>query len=413
MALDIWSEEDLIELEFVRAKEIDAFVDQAILPETQRYNSDLYNGFTFKYPEMILEITTGTQYPVEPPSFDVTNSTLPREVIGGLREELRQIVLDDRKSSILYEWNHRAESDSLEPVAFPFTALRLVTATISRLQGFRAEAKYWRNSDGLPSYAKSLTNDAGDQDSIFELLGKTPEHICALVPSEFKVLHIEKVVRGDLTKDFQSQTLRIRHQLNNFSNSHLRKTILFKDRSHLKSREAMIEHLLQPHLTFHGTQRYVIPSIVRNGFLLPGDLNPLSNNEHGIRCGNTYGRGIYSSPSAHFALSYSSNDATATDISKYDGLKLIVCATTMGVAANVSRADNFRGRDHPIEGATSHVGYSNMEYIVFNRAQILPCMYISVSFLPLLRGLPGPRSCSSSNWRTELLRRVAAQETVP
>lgn len=416
MALNIWSEEDLVELEFIRAKEIDAFVDQAILPETQRYNSDLHNGFTFEYPEMILDITTGKHYPVEPPGFEVTNNTLPRLVIHGLREELRQIIVDDRKPSILDEWNHRAERDSLEPVGFLLTALRLVTATISRLQDFRAEAKYWRNSGGLPSsllssYAKALDNDTGNQDSILDLLGKTPEHICALVPSEFKVLHIEKVIRRDLARDFHSQTLRIHDQLNEFSATHLRKNIPVNHRFRLKSKEAMVDHLLQPHLTFHGTQRHVIPSIVRNGFLLPGDLNPLSNTEHGIRCGNTYGRGIYSSPSAHFALSYSDNEATATDISQYDGLKLIACATIMGVAAHVSSADNFRGRDHPVEGATSHVGYGEMEYIVFNRAQILPCKYISASFSsPLYTVSWVVDQCpSKQHGRTELSRHVAAQ----
>ena len=413
MALSNCSEEDLVELEFVRAREIDAFVDQGILPETQRYNRDLHNGFTFDYPEMILEITTGKHYPVEPLSFEITNSTLPRIVIDALREELRQIILDDRKPSILEEWNHRAECNNLEPVGFLLTALRLVTASISRLQDFRAEAKYWRNSSGLPpsllsSYAKALDNDIENQDSIFDLLGKTPEHICALVPSEFRVLHIEKVIRRDLARDFHSQSLRIRDQLTNFSANYLRKNIPAKHRHHLKSKEAMIDHLLQPHLTFHGTQRHVIPSIVRNGFLLPGDLNPLSNTEHGIRCGNTYGRGIYSSPSAHFALSYSDNDATVTDISKYNGLKLIVCATIMGVSAHVSSADSFRGRDQPVEGATSHVGFSKMEYIVFSRAQILPCMYILGLFLPLLCSPLDRRACSSRKRRSKLPRHVAA-----
>ena len=231
MALNTWSEEDLVELEFVRAREIDAVVDQGILPETQRYNSELHNGFTFDFPEMTMEITTGKHYPVEPPSFELTNSTLPRIVIDALREELRQIILDDRKPSILEEWNHRAECNNLEPVGFLLTALRLVTAGISRLQDFRAEAKYWRNSGGLPpsllsSYAKALDNDIENQDSIFDLLGKNPEHICALVPSEFKVLHIEKVIRRDLTRDFHSQSLRIRDQLTNFSATTFAKTYL-------------------------------------------------------------------------------------------------------------------------------------------------------------------------------------------
>ena len=124
----------------------------------------------------------------------------------------------------------------------------------------------------------------------------------------------------------------------------------------------------------------MFPSIVRHGFLLPGDLNPLNNSQHGIRCGNTYGRGIYSSPSADFALAYSDNDATVTDVSQYEGLKLIVCATTMGIAAQISRYDNWHTNDKPMEGATSHVGFSGMEYIVFDRAQILSCYVIHLDW---------------------------------
>lgn len=381
MVSEVWSDEDLVELHFVRAKEIDALVDQAILSEKQRYSDELHQGFTLRYPELVLEIVTGDHYPVKPLTFETTNSTLPRVVIDGLREELRQIVFDDEKPSLAEEWRNRAECDNLESADFPMTALHLITATISRLKDFRADEKYWRNSKGLPpSLIKTLDHDSGTLDSILEILDKTPEQICALVPPEFKVLHIEKVIRRDLTRDFNSQTHQIRAQLSSFSSAHLRKNIPIKQRSRLDTKKEMINHLLTPHLTFHGTQRHVIPSIVRNGFLLPGDLNPLDNTSHAIRCGNTYGRGIYSSPSAHFALSYSSNAAARTLPSLYDGLKLLVCATLMGVAARVSSLDNLRARDQPLEGATSHVGLSGMEYIVFHRAHILPCYVIHLDW---------------------------------
>ncbi|KAG6997823.1 hypothetical protein G7Y79_00037g073410 [Physcia stellaris] len=385
MVSEVWSDEDLVELHFVRAKEIDALVDQTILPEKQRYSDELHQGFTLRYPELVLEIVTGNHYPVKPLTFETTNNTLPRAVIDGLREELRQIVFDDEKPSLADEWRNRAECDNLESADFPMTALHLITATISRLKDFRADEKYWRNSKGLPpsllsSDPKTLDHDAGTVDSILEILGKTPEQICALVPSEFKVLHIEKVIRRDLTREFNSQTHQIRAQLSSFSSAHLRKNIPIEQRSRLDTKKDMINHLLTPHLTFHGTQRHVIPSIVRNGFLLPGDLNPLDNTPNAIRCGSTYGRGIYSSPSAHFALSYSSNAASRTLPSLYDGLKLLVCATHMGVAARVSGLDNLRARDRPLEGATSHVGLSGMEYIVFHRAHILPCYVIHLDW---------------------------------
>ena len=74
MVSEIWSDEDLVELHFVRAKEIDALVDQAILPEKQRYSDELHHGFTLRYPELILELATGDHYPVKPLTFETTNS---------------------------------------------------------------------------------------------------------------------------------------------------------------------------------------------------------------------------------------------------------------------------------------------------------------------------------------------------
>ena len=385
MASELWSEEDLIELDYIRAKEIDALVDQNMLSEKCRYETDIHQNLVFKYPEMVLDLTTGPHYPAEPLSFEIVNSTLPRVIIDGLREELRQIVLDDERPDILEQWHQRAQRDTLEPVEFPMTALHLVTATVSRLKDFRMEQKYWRNASGLPptlvsASAEAIDFDSGSRDSIFDMLGKTPENICNLVPSKFRVLHIEKIVRRDLTQEFQVEADKVRDRLQGFSTTHLRKCIQSNQRYRTKTKEAMIDYLVKPHLTFHGTQRHVVPSIVRHGFLLPGDLNPLNNSQHDIRCGNTYGRGIYSSPSADFALAYSSNDATVTDVSQYDGLKLIVCATTMGVSAQISSDDNWRTKDTPMEGATSHVGYSKMEYIVFDRAQILPCYVIHLDW---------------------------------
>lgn len=85
VASGIWSDEGLVELHFVRAKEIPALVDQAILPEKLRYSDELHEGFTLRYPELILEIVTGSHYLVKLLTFETTNNTLPRAVIDGLR----------------------------------------------------------------------------------------------------------------------------------------------------------------------------------------------------------------------------------------------------------------------------------------------------------------------------------------
>lgn len=195
MASKTWSDDDLVALQIVRAKEMDALVDQNMLLTMDRHNSDLHKGFTFEFPEMVLNLSTGSRYPVEPPMFDANNLMLPRVIIAALRKELRQIILEDRKASILEQWHNRARCDSLEPIEFPMTAVHLVTATVSRLKAFRADPKYWRNSSGLRpslvlSRAKADELDSGNRDSIFDILGKTAQNICGLVPSDFRVLHI-------------------------------------------------------------------------------------------------------------------------------------------------------------------------------------------------------------------------------
>lgn len=149
-------------------------------------------------------------------------------------------------------------------------------------------------------------------------------------------------------------------------------------------KEDLIEGLIKPQTKFHGTRRDYVPSIVRQGFLMPGSLDKLTAEHHGVRCGSTYGRSIYSSPSSDFSLSYtgSAQDGgiRATRPNEYDGLKLIVCATVMGTTSHVSRANNLRVSNKPIHQATSHTSFNELEYIVFSPAQILPCYVIHLDW---------------------------------
>ena len=92
------------------------------------------------------------------------------------------------------------------------------------------------------------------------------------------------------------------------------------------------------------------------------------------------GRGVYSSPSAEFSLSYSGSEALPTSPDGFWGMKLFVCATLMGLSVDMTRGDNWRERSEPYPGAHSHVGNSKYEYIVFDSAQILPCYVIHLDW---------------------------------
>lgn len=142
----------------------------------------------------------------------------------------------------------------------------------------------------------------------------------------------------------------------------------------------MVEYLVSPHLTFHGTSNEYVPSIFRNGFLKPGAKNSETREEHAVHCGSTYGRGIYSSPSAVFSLMYSGSSAQPTKPNGFWGLKLIVCATIMGRTREMDRKDNWREQSDSYEGADSHVGNRGQEDIVFSTEAILLVYVINLDW---------------------------------
>jgi hypothetical protein len=210
-------------------------------------------------------------------------------------------------------------------------------------------------------------------------LGKTPQEIAKLVPAGYRVQHVEEVVRKDLAIKFNNYREKLREELSHVPIRTLRKYVP-PELCHSSRLDDYVDHLSKPHLTFHGTQRRFVSSIVRHGFLRPGMKNPATNSEHDVRCGATYGRGIYSSPDALFSLSYSDWWCTKTKPEEYFGLKLLVCATLMGRSRLMFREDNWRTQDKPYWGADSHVGNSNLEYIVFRTEQILPVYVVHLDW---------------------------------
>lgn len=119
------------------------------------------------------------------------------------------------------------------------------------------------------------------------VLSKTPEQVCAQIPEQFRILHIESVVRSDLLARFLRCQSKIRKDLEKLPLNMLRGSLKRDTRMKLgkraKEQDTLIDHLITPDLTFHCTREDLIPSIVRQGFLMP-EL------ERDIRCGATYGK---------------------------------------------------------------------------------------------------------------------------
>lgn len=125
-------------------------------------------------------------------------------------------------------------------------------------------------------------------DAAFDLLGQTPQQISQGIPEYFRILHIESVVRGDLYVDFLTRKKELRKELLERQLSDLRRSTPLKSRAQIRGgsveKEMLVDGLLTPHLTFHGTRRDLVSSIICHGFLLPGDRVPLSNTNTSIRC---------------------------------------------------------------------------------------------------------------------------------
>ena len=151
-----------------------------------------------------------------------------------------------------------------------------------------------------------------------------------------------------------------------------------RSESHAKTKlartEGLIEDLVRTKVSLHGALVHLVASIVQSGFAKPGDKNDYSEVANEVRCGNSYGRGIHSSPSAEFAFTFSRSrlHAEATRPGDITSLRLIVCATLMGRARVVSHEDDWRKIAGPCEVYDSHVNLGGLEYIVFDSTSILP-----------------------------------------
>lgn len=222
------------------------------------------------------------------------------------------------------------------------------------------------------------------QDTAQHLLGKPIAQILKDIPGSLRVIHVEPVFRQDLVNKFLGRQQAIRADLEKCSIAELRHHISPSDFSKgrvVPTVEGMAEYISKPTVTFHGAPRAVVSSIVRNGFVVPGQTIRSSKQTLDVRCGSSYGVGIYSSPSLDYASLYgqggNSRDLNPGDI---PGFRMFVCATLMGRSLQVTR-DQTRGTKGVYdESAHSHISPNSLEYIVFKSTQIIPCYVLHIDY---------------------------------
>ncbi|KAK0307054.1 hypothetical protein LTR82_016095 [Friedmanniomyces endolithicus] len=229
------------------------------------------------------------------------------------------------------------------------------------------------------------------EDSAKHLLGQSIAEMCQKIPEYLRIIHVEPVFRNNLVHGFLTRQAEIKNDLLTSPTQELRRLVPpqeLKSRRLKDDKEGLADLLAQPKVTFHGAPRHVVSSIVRYGFLLPGSLIGKLGAPLQTANGATFGAGISSSPDPQYASSYmdyspgSSRQRTlrACVPSQVPGMRLLVCATLMGRALQVTRNEARRTTELQHNDAHSHVSPNGLEYVVFDARQIVPCYVLHLDY---------------------------------
>jgi hypothetical protein len=287
-------------------------------------------GFTIRFGKVHLEVVTGPGYPAKSP-LNITVTGLPYKEAIKTMETLTAIAEVKRGSLILFDLiddvcthlNGPEEDDEATMVAEDDVFQYITNADANRFMGRVT----------IDMIARRLAED-----------GVT-------------ILHTELVINSRLLRNFETMQARLASK--------------YRDRSG-------DSQFTSTEVVFHGTQRRFISNIITRGFIKPGDVMNNNGDKLQVRCGSTYGRGIYTSPDPRYSMSYS--DIADVADKRIPGQKLIVCAILMGrpLICHGSGAE-MKLKSRPADGYDSHMSPSKFEYIVFNPAQVLPLYVLHVT----------------------------------
>jgi hypothetical protein len=315
---------------------------------------------------------------------------MSRRYLDPLRQTLREI---------LYE---ALSKPTWSTMGFGVMLLQLGEKALSHVEAFQtSQAKLGiRHQQGTPAqigwdatssdWKSLLSNPLGVSlltvnDTAKFSLGKNITQILADLPSALRVVHVEPVFRNDLVAKFTRRRQEMRRHLETLRHGSLRQCVSTTKlrRGGGDTVEAMAEILSTPEVTFHGAPRKVMQSIVRYGFVIPGQKIGETGRANQIARGASSGIGIYSSPSIALASSYAydeTHNGEWRNPADVPGLRIVVCATLMGRPIQVTRDATRRTEGLFHEQADSHVSPNGLEYIVFSSAQIIPCYVLHLDY---------------------------------
>lgn len=293
-----------------RTEEAEAFNDvltQHLVSSIRDWTCDM-DGWTFELTDVTVKVCNDE---LEPLKANALSNTMPRKYLDELRLELRDLLQEPSD----LQWSS---------IGFAVLLLQLVeeavvwqrawkTRMAQRLRKDRwvtdvpgAEIDQWQpwNAREVRGWTSVLDNPYGVnlstiEDTAQHILGESITDICSRFPECLRILHAEPVFRDDLVQRFRLMQRRMFWRLLELPYEALRECVspkTIRPGSADDHKKALAEELLQPLVTFHGAPRRVIESIVRYGFIIPGEDIGGTGAKLDVRCGSSFGVGVYSSP---------------------------------------------------------------------------------------------------------------------
>jgi hypothetical protein len=136
-----FSDDELVELSLLRAKEVDELVENGLLEASRRFDEDLLDILILSYPELTILLHTGPTYPAEQLQLEIENASLPRLVVDELRNAAREIVARDANTNNYECWSSRSQNDDYGLFEFEMTAFHVAQSAFEHLEGYRDSIK--------------------------------------------------------------------------------------------------------------------------------------------------------------------------------------------------------------------------------------------------------------------------------
>lgn len=136
-----FSDDELVELSLLRAKEVDELVEHGLLDASRRFDDGLLHSLVLSYPELTIWLQTGPTYPAEQLQVEIENISLPRLVVDELRNAAREIVSRGAETNNHEGWSRRTHNDDFGVFGFEMTAFHVAQGASKHLRNYRDSMK--------------------------------------------------------------------------------------------------------------------------------------------------------------------------------------------------------------------------------------------------------------------------------